>query len=171
MFIENCDILVTSYETNESHPRARIYFEGNTSNQPQIGQIELGGNVNLCFRNVDLVTNDCLTTPEIGSTINLSLFGLRSTRSKVTFEGFRNSYTPFESEINLAKYYSLFQGNGFLFISLIEAFFINCVIISDVGGLSPDRGGIVSLGVICSALRSTRGINGWQDAQIVLNNF
>jgi hypothetical protein len=120
---------------------------------------------------VDLATNNLQGPPPFGS-LNVSMFGLNKTRSKITFEGFRDSYTNYDADIYLGKHYNLLQSNDVIYLkSLIEAFFLNIFIDNDLGGLSPMQNGNQNLSVICTAVNSTHGPIGWQDSQIIMNNF
>jgi len=171
--IQNCDILITSYDTSEENPRGRIYFENNNDNIINIGQIEFEGNVKLYFRNVDLVTNNAQTGGP--GVTNDTIFGLKNSKSIVIFESNLENPLGTNCNIYLGDYYNLFKAN---FInpssplkSLIDTSFLNIKIINTYGALSPIQFGGGNLGVICTALNSTRGTNGWQDAQIIMNNF
>ncbi len=172
--VENCDILITSYGTDTSNPRARIYFDGNLDNTLNIGQIEMGPNVNLYFSNVDLYTNNADRSGSAGP-YNFSLFGLKNSNSKLTFEGNFENIQISKSNIFLADYYNLFQANldpsNSPLKSLVNVNFLNTMVYNTYGALSPIQNGQQNLGVICTALNSVRGSNGWLDSQIILNNF
>lgn len=182
MSIENCDILITSYDVNENHPKARIYFEEDLRPEREIiiGQIELLGNVNLYFRNVDLVVNDI---PPLGpsTTSQLSIFGLKNAYGKVTFE----SNDPIPSTVGniiLQFPYFLFQSNPNISgsnpaRSLLDVKFVNISLVGG-SGLSSNIVGIPVLGVDCVQINSVIPAayyslpgNGWQDAIIIRNNF
>ncbi len=172
--IANSDVLITTYgideEANPPHLKGRIYFEGNGTTNAEIGQIELLGNVNLYFKNVDLVCN----SPSSMSSGNpkLTMFGLKNSYGRLTFNN--ESVTNLSYDINLAAPYFLVQANLDSLItvsplSLIDIKFVNISI--NGGALSSVQTGIQTLGVDCVQIASTRNGGGWQDAQIIRNNF
>ncbi len=180
--IENSDLLITSYGVDEAHPKARIYFEADPSpmNLAIIGQIELLGNVNLYFRNVDLVLNNIppMSMPAIPQ---LSIFGLKNAYGKVTFES--NDAVPSSvGNIILQSPYFIFQANPNMpssnpARSLLDVKFINIAVVGG-SGLSSNIVGIPVLGVDCVQINSVIPAayyslpdNGWQDAIIIRNNF
>ena len=174
VFIENADVLITTYDIDtEVYPpriKGRIFFEGLTSQIAQIGQIEFSGNVNIYFRNVDLVCNspNAMTV----NPVNLSMFGLRNSYGKLSFNNDSIFSPPYDIDLNLC--YSIIQANLSSLItisslSLIDIKFINITIIG--GSLSPVQTGSPTLGVDCVQIASTRTGIGWQDANIIRNNF
>jgi hypothetical protein len=173
--IQNADILITTYDENvESNPprlKGRIFFKGLSNETLQIGQIELLGNVNLYFRNIDLVCNN--PNPVITPiNANLSMFGLRNSYGRLTFES--NNYSSPPYNIDLKQFYSLVQSNLSSLvvncpISLLDIKFVNISI--NGGALSPIITGNPTLGIDCVRIASIRNGIGWQDAIIVRNNF
>ncbi len=185
--IENVDILVTSYgaSSETGAQKGRIFFEGDQSGQQiaMIGQIELLGNVNLYFRNVDLVCNVALAMSS--NPTNLSIFGLKNAYSKVTFENNDEIYPPTPSPIGnifLDTPYFIFQANTNAAManpvcSLLDSKFVNIVIVGG-SGLSSNQLGMSVLGVDCVQINSVIPLSyfalpnhGWQDAAIMRNNF
>lgn len=180
--IENNDLLITSYGVDETHPKARIYFQEDWRPEREIiiGQIELLGNVNLYFRNVDLVINDI---PPMGpsTTSQLSIFGLKNAYGKVTFES-NNAIPSTVGNIILQFPYFLFQSNPNISgsnpaRSLLDVKFVNISLVGG-SGLSSNIVGIPVLGVDCVQINSVIPAayyslpgNGWQDAIIIRNNF
>ncbi|MBC7384509.1 MAG: hypothetical protein H7296_16195 [Bacteroidia bacterium] len=173
--IENCDVMITTYGSDELHPRGRIFFTGSVFGY-QVGQIELVGNVNLCFRNVDIFCNLPVSTPQV-MLVNVTLFGLRSSYARVTFETLLGTpYTPAGyANIDMSNSFYLFQANypAILTVlkSLLEVKFVNIVIGSGFG-LSPIQNNNQDLGIDCTQIYSFRyTLNGWQDVIIIRNNF
>lgn len=164
--IQNVDVLITNYGVDETHPRGRIYFRGFTEEDEGIGQIELLGNTNLYFRNIDLICNSPTTYPP--NPPNLSMFGLNNSYARLVFQS--DSYDSSHIDINLDVPYNLLQANLYaLTKSLIDIKFVNINISG--GALSPIQAGSQNLGVECVAINSANGTAGWQDAQIISNNF
>ncbi|MFN4084251.1 MAG: hypothetical protein ACK4K9_11520 [Bacteroidia bacterium] len=174
--IENTEILIQTYgiDLNSNPPRikGRIFFEGDLSPNKiaMIGQIELKGNVNLYFRDVDLYCNNPHAMSANPS--NLTMFGLNNSYAKLTFNNNSIYSPPFDIDLNAP--YFLVQANLDSPIlvsphSLIEIKFINISI--NGGALSPVQLGNQNLGVDCIQIASSRTGNGWQDAQIIQNNF
>ncbi|MFN3445257.1 MAG: glycosyl hydrolase family 28-related protein, partial [Bacteroidia bacterium] len=186
--IENCDILIASYGVDETHPKARIFFEGDTSPEQiaMIGQIELMGNVNLYFRNVDLICNTSLSMSS--DPVNLSMFGLTNSYAKVTFESNDEMYPVIPiipstlGNIYLDLPYFIFQVNTNLSMAnppraIIDVKFLNVKVVGGAG-LSSSYSGTAVLGVDCVQMNSLLPAsyfsltnNGWQDAIIIRNNF
>ncbi len=171
--IENCNILITSYGSSETHLRGRIYFEGDDDLVAIVGQIELLGNVSLYFRNVDLVCN----TPSISSIYsNLSLFGLRNSYARLTFESnfVIDYFSSYLFNIDMSGAYFLAQANYSVGTmgkkSLLDIKFIN-IIINTGGGLSPYQEGYTELGIDCTQINSFRSIAGWTDVITIRDNF
>jgi hypothetical protein len=145
-----------------------------------IGQIELLGNVNLYFRNVDLVINN-IPPMSMPSTQQLSMFGLKNAYGKVTFES-DEAVPSAAGNIRLQSPYFLFQCNPNLpsanpASSLLDVKFVNIAIVGG-SGLSSNIIGTSVLGVDCIQINSTIPSayyslpgNGWQDAMIIRNNF
>lgn len=173
--IQNADILITTYDENaEANPprlKGRIFFEGQSNEILRIGQVEMLGNVNLYFRNIDLVCNN--PNPVITPiNTNLSMFGLRNSYGRLTFES--NNYSSPPYNIDLKQFYCLVQSNLSSLVvnsplSLIDVKFVNISI--NGGALSPMQSGNPTLGVDCVQIASIRNGIGWQDAIIVRNNF
>lgn len=182
--LENVDLLITCYDTNSEIGalKARIFFEGDTSPMYPaiIGQIELLGNVNLYFRNVDLVINN-IPPMSMPSTQQLSMFGLKNAYGKVTFES-DEAVPSAAGNIRLQSPYFLFQCNPNLpganpASSLLDVKFVNIAVVGG-SGLSSNIIGTSVLGVDCIQINSTIPSayyslpgNGWQDAMIIRNNF
>ena len=185
--LENVDLLITCYDTNSELGAytGRIYFEGDNSdmNFAMIGQLALGGNVNLYFRNIDLV---CNTASAISSNpTNLSMFGLKNSYAKVIFESNRQIRTIPPNPVGnifLDMTYFLFQADSDITItnpicSMLDSKFVNIAIVGG-SGLSSNIFGSPILGVDCVQINSmiptayyTLPGNGWQDATIIRNNF
>ena len=172
--IENADVLITTYDINtEVYPpriKGRIFFEGLTSGVAQIGQIEFLGNVNMYFRNVDLVCNN--PNSMSANQVNLSMFGLRNSYGRLSFNNDSIYSPPYDIDLNLC--YSIIQANintsiFFSPLSLIDIKFANITI--NGGCLSPVQNGTQSLGVDCVQIGSSRNGVGWQDVYIIRNNF
>lgn len=172
--IENTDVLITTYDIDkEVRPpriKGRIFFEGLTSQVAQIGQIEFLGHVNMYFRNVDLICNLPLILPL--NSVNMSMFGLRNSFGKLTFNNDSVSSPPYD--IDLRSDYSIVQSNLTSLtmvspLSLVEIKFVNIAI--NGGSLSPVQTGAQTIGVDCVQIASTRTGGGWQDAIIIRNNF
>lgn len=174
--IENADLLITTYDTDltvyPQRVKGRIYFKGDTSVDKiaMIGQVELLGNVNLYFRNIDLVCN----TPFAMSSnpYNLSMFGLKNSYGRLTFNNESIVSPPYDIDLNLT--YFLVQANLDSLIllspkSLIDIKFVNISI--NGGALSPNQTGNQNLGVDCVQINSNRTGLSWQDAEIIRNNF
>ncbi len=172
--LENANILITSYDITNDKPRGRIYFqsiitdaEGTRIPIIGLGLIELKGNVNLYFRNVDIYSND--NTIDYLPNVNKTIFGLNQSYSKITFE---------TSLINLEALYSIIK-NCDVNYTLIESKFINSNIIgSGASSLSPNNGGAINMAVDNIQIGSSLSISiqtqpntGWLDAQIIQNNF
>ncbi|MBC7383578.1 MAG: hypothetical protein H7296_11420 [Bacteroidia bacterium] len=181
--IENCDVLITSFSTNELNPRGRIYFEGNTAGDHNalVGQIALSGNVNLYFRNVDIACN----TPNLPSlpATNQTLFGLNKSYAKLTFESDREIPFPLIHlgivNIDMSGVYYLVKAN-FIYDpmswvtgprALLDIKFINIEIQSGAG-LSPIQNYGHNLGIDCVQMNSYQYTTaGWQDVTIIRNNL
>lgn len=172
--IENADVLITTYDINlEVNPpriKGRIFFEGLTSKIAQIGQIEFLGNVNMYFRNVDLVCNN--PNSMSANQVNLSMFGLRNSYGRLSFNNDSIYSPPYDIDLNLC--YSIIQANintsiFFSPLSLIDIKFANITI--NGGCLSPVQNGTQSLGVDCVQIGSSTNGVGWQDASIIRNNL
>lgn len=181
--LENCNILITSYDFSETHPKARIYFEGREDEIAEIGRIDLLSNVNLYFKNVDLVCNTA--TAMSAEPTNLSMFGLTNSYAKVTFESNDEMYPVVPSvtgNIFLDLSYFIFQANIKVAMantpqSLLDVKFLNINIVGGAG-LSSNLTGTSSLGVDCVQINSivpsayySLPNTGWQDAVIMRNNF
>ncbi|MDP1727114.1 MAG: glycosyl hydrolase family 28-related protein [Bacteroidota bacterium] len=174
--LQNCDILITSYDTDGNKPRGRIFFEGTWVEEPiaQVGQIELLGNVNMYFRNVDLACNTPYMMPSDDR--NLTLFGLRNSYSKLTFESNRQITSPPTNTFNIdmSGCYCLVQANFYDSIeanSLLDIKFVN-IEISSGDGLSPIQNGNESLAIDCTQISSYQYTgSGWQDVEIIRNNL
>lgn len=188
--IENANILITPYDTDDQHLRGMIYFEGdaNETKLAMIGQIELLGNVNLYFRNIDLITNDAQLMS--ANPVNLSMFGLTNSYSKVTFEVSNKGSLPqpFQDiNIYINFCYFLFQANNLSINttrndSLLDVKFVNILLSSNSSfaiTLSPDIPFAPAiLGVDCVQISSTLPIanyslpnRGWNNSIIIRNNF
>lgn len=166
--LENVDILITAYgieeEANPPKRSARIYFENNVNPYAQIGRLELSGNVNLVFRKVDLYCNAYTTS--IQTNPDQTIFGLIETFARLTFEGGTNNYV----NIQLESQYKLVEANiidGRK--SLLDIKFVNTNVAG--GWLSPTQNGNQNLAIDCTAVNSTDGSGGWQDVEIIRNNF
>ncbi len=171
--IQNCDILITTYDSDAENLRGRIYFEGNVNGDGEVGQIELQGNVNLYFKNVDLVCNSPTILP---SNLNMSLFGLRNSYAKLSFESdiITDTFSYYLFNIDMSNTYYLVQSNyplGWISPkSLLDIKFVN-IIINSGGGLSPNQDGFAELAVDCTQVNSIRYINSWADVIIIRDNF
>lgn len=83
--LQNADVLITSYQTDESHPKGRIYFDNEFDEGDQgIGQVVIEGNTNLYFRNVDLICNTPTNFPP--NPPNSTMFGLMDAYARLTFQ-------------------------------------------------------------------------------------
>lgn len=179
--IENADVLIKTYDIDLNvYPqriKGRIYFKGENSgaNLAGIGQVELLGNVKLYFRNIDLVCNTPQAMPVIPT--NMSLFGLKNAFGKITFnnDSMFLILPPTHYDIDLDNiHYHLVQANLDSTIfpspkSLLEVKFLNISINS--GALSPIQNGNQNLAIDCIQINSLRNGTGWQDAEIISNNF
>lgn len=179
--IENADVLIKTYDVDLNvYPqriKGRIYFEGENSGAylAGIGQVELLGNVNLHFRNIDLVCNTPQAMPV--NPTNMSLFGLKNAFGKITFnnDSMFLILPPTHYDIDLDNLnYHLVQANLDSTIfpspkSLLEVKFLNMSINS--GALSPIQNGNQNLAIDCIQINSLRNGTGWQDAEIISNNF
>ncbi len=163
--LENCDLLITGYlDGGEGLTNPIIYFDGEDFHI--IGEILLKGNVNLYFRNVDLL---CNASFQWETPLNqLTIFSLFHCYSKIIFDNLT---------INLTSYYSLIKAN--VSNSSIETKFINTDVLGTaVASLSPSNGGTINLLVdniqIGSSLSSSifaQFNTGWLDANTIRNNF
>ncbi|MFA9212758.1 MAG: hypothetical protein ACEQSR_02810 [Candidatus Methylacidiphilales bacterium] len=174
MSLENVDILITSYGITNDKPSGRIYFqsiitdaEGTRIPIIGLGLIELKGNVNLYFRNVDIYAND--NTIDYIPYVNKTIFGLSQSYSKITFETML---------IYLDGLYSLIK-NCHINYTLIESKFVNTSIVgSGSSSISPTNGGAINMAVDNIQIGSSLSISiqnqsntGWLDTQIIQNNF
>ncbi len=170
--IENCEILISTYDADSNNPRGRIFFDGLTSGFVGIGQIIIGSNVNLYFKDVELTTNTNDILPTVVG--NLTVFELQNSYCQLTFE-YSDLTNIVLSTINLYKYYNLIQAKvdplNPLLSSIVDIKFLNCIIYNHFGGLSPIQNGNQNLSVICTQTKSSRGFIGWQDFASILNNF
>lgn len=185
--LENVDLLITCYDTNSELGAytGRIYFEGDNSdmNFAMIGQLALGGNVNLYFRNIDLVCNSASAISS--NPTNLSMFGLKNSYAKVIFESNRQIRTIPPNPVGnifLDMAYFLFQADSDIAMtnpicSMLDSKFVNIAVVGG-SGLSSNIFGSPILGVDCVQINSvipanyfTLPNNGWQDATIIRNNF
>jgi hypothetical protein len=188
--IQNADLLITSYDVTGTKPKGRIFFIGDSSGQQlaMVGQIELLQNSNLYFSNIDIYTNNALLMSS--NPVNLSLFGLKSSYAKVTFESIYSPILPSpfsEANIYINFCYFLFQASNSIINtnrkdSLLEVKFINIVLSSNPSfavTLSPDIPfASAILGVDCVQISSLLPIpnyslpnRGWNNAIIIRNNF
>ncbi|MDZ4668084.1 MAG: hypothetical protein SGJ00_09380 [bacterium] len=174
VFIENADVLIATYDIDtEVYPpriKGRIFFEGLTSGVAQIGQIEFLGNVNMYFRNVDLVCNSPIAMS--ATPVNLSMFGLWNSYGRLSLNNDSIFSPPYDIDLNIC--YSIIQANLSSLIlisslSLIDIKFVNIAI--NGGSLSPVQTGTPTLGVDCVQIAGTRTGIVWQDAIIIKNNF
>ncbi|MCU0421911.1 MAG: glycoside hydrolase family 55 protein [Bacteroidia bacterium] len=161
--LENVDVLVKDYGEEQDYPI--LYFSG-TGETPQVGQITLESNVNLCFRNIIIssVNNPVFESPVI---TNLALFGSNTVYAKLAFTFDVRPQTG--NNIDLSDAYCLVQSTGVK--SLLDIKFVNSLVSG--WALSNNISGVPqNIAVDCIQVNSTNNtIAGWLSAQIIRNNF
>lgn len=164
--IENCNLFISQYGNGESTNKPVIMFQGRSDQRAGIGQISLGGNVEIYIKDVILNCNLFYTNP--ADLELMTMFGLEGCSAKVSFQ----SSNGIDVQIGLGIY-NLFQSNGGIDnFSIIEARFTNISIDGDGGALSPWQSGYSNLAVNCIQHGSVNNASsGWQDATIIMDNF